>query len=97
MSKRDKLSEQAIATFVASHAGWEHKGDALAKTFAFAEYAGGLAFAVHVGFAADKRDHHPDLLVGYRKVTVTWSTHDAGGVTALDTEMAERCDRIHHA
>jgi 4a-hydroxytetrahydrobiopterin dehydratase len=97
MSKRDKLSAQAIAAFVASHPGWEHKGDALLKTFAFSDYPGGIAFTVRAGFAAEKRDHHPDLFVGYGKVEVRWTTHDAGGITALDTEMAELCDRIHHA
>jgi 4a-hydroxytetrahydrobiopterin dehydratase len=96
MSKRDKLSAPAIETFVASHPGWEHRDGALAKTFAFDEYASGIAFVVRVGMAADKRDHHPDLVVGYRKVEARWSTHDAGGVTAVDIEMAELCDRNHH-
>ncbi len=96
MSKRDKLSAPVIETFLGSHPGWAHSGDALVKTFAFNDYAGGIAFAVHVGFAADKRDHHPDLAVGYRKVEVRWSTHDAGGVTGVDVEMAELCDRHHH-
>ena len=96
MSKRDKLSAAAIETFVTNHAGWEHKGDALVKSFAFSDYAGGIAFVVRAGFAADKRDHHPDLAVGYRKVEVRWSTHDAGGITGLDAEMAELCDQLHH-
>ncbi len=96
MSKRDKLSAPVIEAFVAGHAGWEHKDGAIAKTFEFSDYAGGIAFVVHVGFAADKRDHHPDLAVGYRKVEARWSTHDAGGVTGIDVEMAEHCDRLHH-
>ena len=96
MSKRDKLSAAGIETFVTNHDGWEHKDNALVKTFAFDDYAGGIAFVVHVGLAADKCDHHPDLVVGYRKVEVHWSTHDAGGVTGVDVEMAELCDRCHH-
>ena len=97
MGKREKLSDPAIMAFVASHPGWEREGEALVKTFAFADYPGGLAFAVRVGFAAERRSHHPDLRVGYREVEVTWSTHDQGGVTALDSEMAELCDQLHHA
>lgn len=97
MSKREKLSEQVVTAFTTSHAGWARAGDAVTKTFAFSDYAGGIAFAVRVGFAAERRDHHPDLRIGYRKVEVTWTTHDAGGITALDTEMAELCDRLHHA
>ena len=95
MSKRDKLSEQAIAAFLAGHPGWAREGEALAKTFSFPDYPAGLAFAVRVGFAAEARDHHPELHVGYRKVKASWSTHDAGGLTALDAELAERCDQIH--
>ena len=97
MSKRDKLSTAAIEAFVTNHADWEHRDSALVKTFEFSDYAGGIAFVVRVGFAADKRDHHPDLIVGYRKVEVRWSTHDAGGVTGVDVEMAELCDQRHHA
>jgi 4a-hydroxytetrahydrobiopterin dehydratase len=95
MSQRDKLSEQAIAAFVAGHPGWAHEGGALVKTYAFADYAAGIAFVVRLGFAAEKRDHHPDLHVGWRKVKAVWSTHDAGGITALDAEMAELGDRLH--
>jgi len=104
MGKREKLSDQAIAAFLGSHPGWErvpgadpespHPPGALVRTFAFDDYAAGIAFAVRVGFAAEARDHHPDLLVGWRRVRVAWSTHDAGGVTALDTEMAERTDAL---
>jgi 4a-hydroxytetrahydrobiopterin dehydratase len=94
MSKREKLSDEAVAAFLSGHPGWERAADALTRTFSFADYAAGVAFAVRVGFAAEARDHHPDLHVGYRRVGVSWSTHDAGGITALDTEMAERTDAL---
>jgi 4a-hydroxytetrahydrobiopterin dehydratase len=97
MSKRQKLSDEAIAAFVGSHPGWERAAgppEALARTFTFDDYAAGIAFVVRVGFAAEARDHHPDLLVGWRRVRVAWSTHDAGGITALDAEMAERTDAL---
>ncbi len=94
MTKRDQLSPAAIATFLTNHTGWEHKDGALVKTFAFDDYPGGIAFVVQTGFAAEKRNHHPDLTVTYGKVEVRWSTHDAGGVTALDGEMAELSDRL---
>ena len=94
MTKRDLLSDTAISEFLTSHPGWERDGGALARTFAFDSYAAGIAFVVKVGFAAEARDHHPDLFVGWRKVKVAWSTHDAGGITALDTELAARCDEL---
>jgi len=95
MSKQERLSEQAVTAFAASHEGWEREGDALVKTFAFDGYAAGIGFVVRLGFAAEKADHHPDLLVSWGKVKVTWTTHDAGGLTALDTRMAELADQLH--
>jgi 4a-hydroxytetrahydrobiopterin dehydratase len=67
---------------------------ALTRTYSFDDYAAGVAFAVQVAFAAEARDHHPDLHIGWRRVQVAWSTHDAGGITPLDTEMAERTDQL---
>jgi len=100
MSKRDKLSDEAVEAFLAGHPGWALSPGApaapaaLCRTFVFDAYAAGIAFVVRLGFAAEARDHHPDLHVGWRRVQVVWSTHDAGGITALDTEMAERSDAL---
>ena len=94
MSKREKLSKEAVDAFVAAHPGWVRDGDALARTFTFDSYAGGVAFVVKVGFAAEARDHHPDVFLGWRKVRVAWSTHDAGGITGVDAEMAEQTDEL---
>ncbi len=94
MGKREKLADEAISAFLAAHPGWERRGDAIAKTFSFDSYAAGIAFVVKIGFAAEARDHHPDLHVGWRRVEVVWTTHDAGGITALDTEMAERSEEL---
>jgi 4a-hydroxytetrahydrobiopterin dehydratase len=97
MSMREKLSDQAIEAFLAAHPGWERAAKpALTKTFTFGDYAAGIAFAVRLGFAAEARDHHPDIHIGWRRVQVVWSTHDAGGITALDAEMAERTDALAH-
>ena len=94
MTRRAQLSDEAIGTFLGAHPGWERADGALSKTFAFETYAAGIAFVVQLGFAAEARDHHPDLFVGYRRVRVAWSTHDASGITALDTELAERTDAL---
>ena len=94
MTKQAKLGDGEVTAFVGAHPSWAKKGDALAKTFAFEAYEDGLAFAVRVGFAAEKRDHHPDFHIGWRKVEVVWTTHDAGGITALDVEMAGASDKI---
>lgn len=98
MSTRQRLSEDAILEFVSAHSGWSllrAPAEAISKTYAFSSYPDGIAFVVRLGFAAEKRDHHPDLSVHWGKVRVDFSTHDAGGVTGVDLEMAELCDRLY--
>ncbi|MEO5768634.1 MAG: 4a-hydroxytetrahydrobiopterin dehydratase [Polyangia bacterium] len=95
MKRPTKLDLEAVENFISAHEGWHTDGDALEKTFAFPTYGAGVAFAVHLGFAADKRDHHPELNIAWGKVCVRWTTHDAGGVTALDLEMAEVADQAY--
>jgi 4a-hydroxytetrahydrobiopterin dehydratase len=95
MAKREKLSDGDISLFLEKNPGWERSpSGALERTFSFDDYAAGIGFAVRLGFAAERRDHHPDMHIGWRKVRVSWSTHDAGGITALDTEMAELTLRL---
>ena len=95
---RAKLSDEAVSAFLSAHPGWSRLGEpALSKTFSFRDYAAGIAFVVRLAFAAEKRDHHPDLHVHWGRVRVDWSTHDAGGITAVDIEMAETADRIYQA
>jgi 4a-hydroxytetrahydrobiopterin dehydratase len=94
MARPTKLDEPSISAWLSAHDGWERRGDEVVKAYRFAEYAAGVAFAVRVAFAAEKADHHPDMVVGYGKVEVRLSTHDAGGLTRLDLELAEACDRL---
>ena len=91
-AKREKLSDEAVLAFVAAHPGWSRQGDRLERTFAFADWAHAISFAVTVAVVAEKRDHHPELVVSWGKVTVAWWTHDRGGITGVDAEMAEATD-----
>lgn len=91
---REKLGDDAVKAFVEAHDGWVASGAALRRAYRFATYGEGVAFAVAVAFAAEKRNHHPDLHIGYGSVEVVWTTHDAGGVTRLDLEMAEVSDSL---
>src|SRR5262249_2006787 len=95
MTAREKLSDEAIAAFLAKAPGWERRDGALARTFTFKDYGGGVAFAVRVALAAERRDHRPASGIFWGRVTVAWSTHDAGGLTSLDVEMAKRSDEIY--
>jgi 4a-hydroxytetrahydrobiopterin dehydratase len=95
MARHEKLAPATVEPFLAAHAGWERVGDgAIAKTFHFADWNGAMGFAVRVGLWAERKDHHPDLELAWGRARVLWSTHDAGGVTALDLEAAEATDRM---
>jgi len=72
--------------------GWRRDGKQLRKEYSFASYMDGIAFVNRVAGLAEKMDHHPDMLVVYRRVTVTTMSHDAGGLTARDLRLAEAID-----
>jgi 4a-hydroxytetrahydrobiopterin dehydratase len=89
---RSKLSDVEIHRALGALGGWSRRGNALAKTFAFQRFADGIAFVNRVARIADEMDHHPDIDIRYTKVTITLSTHDAGGVTQTDFKLAERIE-----
>lgn len=67
----------------------------MSRTFAFPSYLAGLEFANAVGREAERQNHHPDIVIGYKKVTVTTTTHDAGNtVTGRDRALAEAIDTL---
>jgi 4a-hydroxytetrahydrobiopterin dehydratase len=94
MARPTKLDMAAVDAWLAKHPGWERSGDAIAKKFTFPDFASALGFVVRVGCAAEKRDHHPDVELGWGRARVAWSTHDAHGVTQLDLDAADASDAI---
>lgn len=98
MTRPAKVDASALDAWLKAHSGWETDGQgAIARAFTFPDFASAMAFAVKVGMAAEKRDHHPDLFVGWGKARVRWTTHDAGGTTSLDFELAEKTDLAYEA
>ena len=89
-----KLSESRITDLLRERPGWAHEAGALAREFTFPAFPDAVAFITRLGFDAEANDHHPDLVVNYRRVTVRWSTHSEGGVTERDFSGAEGADRI---
>lgn len=89
-----KLADGEIDKFIDEYPGHARKDGALERTYTVPSYGQGVAFAVAVAMAAEKRDHHPDILIGWGRVVVRWSTHDAGGISALDLEMARVADTL---
>ncbi len=95
MARPSKLERGDVDAWLAAHPGWTREGeDAIAKRFDLPDFASALAFAVRLGMVAEKRDHHPDVLIGWGKARVVWTTHDAKGITRLDLELAEATDSL---
>ncbi|HEY8041212.1 MAG TPA: 4a-hydroxytetrahydrobiopterin dehydratase [Polyangiaceae bacterium] len=95
MTRPTKLDDATVDTWIATHAGWERvSGNSIARRFKFPDFSSALAFVVRVGCFAEKRDHHPDVELGWGRARVLWSTHDAGGVTSLDLQAAEFTDKL---
>jgi 4a-hydroxytetrahydrobiopterin dehydratase len=74
--------------------GWTLKGDAITRQFTFPGFPEAIAFVVRVGFAAESVDHHPDFLINYKRVTLTYSTHSEGGLTPKDFDGARDAESI---
>jgi 4a-hydroxytetrahydrobiopterin dehydratase len=81
-----KLDEAGIKARLAGLSGWERAGDTIRKEYRFAD------FAEAVALRAESMNHHPDILISYSRVTLTLSTHDAGGLTDRDFRLAEKID-----
>ena len=73
--------------------GWEEVDGALERTFELDSFMDALDFVNRLGALAEAEDHHPDITISYRKVTVRWWTHTAGGVTDRDRDLAEKDER----
>ena len=82
------LNENEIRDRLAATAGWIRDGKSIRRTWEFPSFKDAIAFVNRVAALADEQDHHPDILVEYRKVTLTLSSHDAGGLTARDFRLA---------
>src|SRR5579872_7627132 len=92
----NRLTGEARKSALATLHGWaETKGrDAIERTFTFADFSEAFGFMARVALVAEKHDHHPEWRNVYKTVEVTLSTHDAGGVTHRDVELARAMNAI---
>jgi 4a-hydroxytetrahydrobiopterin dehydratase len=74
--------------------GWEREGDEIVRTYEFDDYLDGVSFATDVGEVAEEEFHHPEIVIGYEEVEVRLTSHEEGGITDDDVEMAERFDDL---
>jgi len=90
------LSESEISTRLASVPSWQVQKGELTRTFIFKDFRSSLAFVNKVGELAEKAGHHPDIDIRYNKVRLGLVTHDSGGITAKDFELAALADSMDH-
>jgi 4a-hydroxytetrahydrobiopterin dehydratase len=89
------LTNDEITQALAGMPGWERQGDAIARQFSLdGGFMGSVGFVTRLAEVAEAADHHPDVAISWNRVTVTLSTHSAGGVTDKDVSLAREADRL---
>ena len=88
------LTQNEIEQTLANLPGWALAGSEITRTFTLPSFPAALAFVSAVGHLAERADHHPDILIRYRQVTLTLSTHSAGGLTEKDFGLAAEINAI---
>ncbi|NRT13776.1 4a-hydroxytetrahydrobiopterin dehydratase [Flavobacterium sp. 28A] len=91
METYDELTSQP---FLLNLKGWSYNNKGIEKKFEFKNFTEAIAFIVQLGFIAEKQNHHPELFNVYNKVNIRLSTHDAGGVTYKDFDLAKATNEL---
>jgi 4a-hydroxytetrahydrobiopterin dehydratase len=89
-----KLSRAEAEQRLKGLPGWSLDGDSIRKQYTFKDFPAAVAFVDRLAPEAEAADHHPDILINYKRVTLTYSTHSEGGLTAKDFDGAATADRI---
>jgi 4a-hydroxytetrahydrobiopterin dehydratase len=89
-----KLDSAEVKRRITELKGWTLAGDAISRQFVFRSFPDAIAFVTRLAFDAQEADHHPDILVSYKRVTLTYSTHSEGGLTVKDFDGARKADAL---
>jgi 4a-hydroxytetrahydrobiopterin dehydratase len=89
-----KLNLAQIKSKLATTPEWRKKGSTIARLYQFKDFPAAIKFVNAVARLAEKAWHHPDIDIRWNKVTLTLTTHDAGGLTKKDFELARKFDRL---
>ncbi|HBS28082.1 MAG TPA: 4a-hydroxytetrahydrobiopterin dehydratase [Phycisphaerales bacterium] len=89
-----KLSEGEIKDRLDALPEWSESGGVIQRTFQFKDFVASMRFVNRIAELAEQRQHHPDILVRWNKVTLSLSTHDAGGISERDFDFARLADGI---
>ena len=87
------LKDAEIDTQLAGLKGWTRDGDAIKKQFTFSGFPDAVAFVQRLVPDCEAADHHPDITINYRRVTLLYATHSEGGITLKDIEGAKKADQ----
>jgi 4a-hydroxytetrahydrobiopterin dehydratase len=84
MGSRPTIGEPEALQRLKALPGWELEGTAIRRKYTFSGFPEAIAFVVRLGFDAEIADHHPDILINYKRVTLTYTTHSESGLTEKD-------------
>jgi 4a-hydroxytetrahydrobiopterin dehydratase len=91
-----KLSDSQVVTRLKALDGWKREDDFITKTFEFRSFMAGIAFVNDVAAIAERLEHHPDIHIRWTTITLKIQTHDEGGITAWDFQLAKEIERYLH-
>jgi 4a-hydroxytetrahydrobiopterin dehydratase len=94
MNPMATLSPGQISEHLAKVKGWAHEGNTIRKQYTFPGFLEAVRFVDRLAPEAEAADHHPDILINYKRVTLTYSTHSEGGLTAKDFAGARMADSL---
>lgn len=89
-----KLNATQVRKALAAVPRWARRGSLIARTFEFTDFMAAIQFVNRVARLAEKANHHPDIDIRWNRVTLQLTTHDAGGLTEKDFQLAQQCDRL---
>ena len=89
-----RLSRQEVEQQVEALPGWTLDGDSIRKPFTFEGFPEAVAFVSRLVPGSESADHHPDITIAYRRVTLVYTTHSEGGLTGKDFDGARMADRL---
>jgi 4a-hydroxytetrahydrobiopterin dehydratase len=88
------LSRQQLSAALPPGGDWKVEGEKLTRDYRFADFSEAFAFLTRVALAAEKAGHHPDIHNSYSRIRLELHSHDAGGVTQRDLELAQAIDKL---
>jgi len=88
------LTEDEITARLGSAPGWEREGSSISTVVTRSDFRDAMLFTGAVAYLAEQANHHPDILIQWNKVTLTLSTHSAGGLTAADLDLAGKISAL---